>query len=129
LRTAHVAALGADRFCLTSVSSMQTNLIDRFHPLGDLIVVRPASTIHDGLIEVPEIVEGKHSHQPGDPEDSFIGEVVAVGPGDRLLHGKCTACGAENTLLLCRAGVSSHESWKGASFGACECGNTEWSLT
>lgn len=95
-----------------------------FQPLGDLILVRPLPW-RDGLIEIPEIIEGKHSHQPGDYQDSFVGEVVAVGPGDRLLHARCVTCGAEKALLACRAG-GHPPSWRSASFGACECGRRKW---
>jgi co-chaperonin GroES (HSP10) len=85
------------------------------------------SAIHDGLIEIPETIEGKHSHQPGDFQDSFIGEVVAVGPGDRRVHGNCLVCGAAKLLIVSQ--------WRGigrghGGFGLCGiCGGVAWRIT
>ena len=97
-----------------------------FQPLGDLILVREVSTIHDGLIQVPESVEGKYSHQPGDYQDGFIGEVVAVGPGDRLLYAQCRGCHGIQSRVLDRY---RRKQGHFGGFGACpSCQTSDWEL-
>ncbi len=74
--------------------------VRNFRPLRDMILVKPDNAPDMvGSIVVPQgaLPQGQ---QPGDYRDTFMGTVVAVGPGDRHIPFeslKCRACGKKRT--------------------------------
>jgi len=74
-----------------------------FRPLNDMILVKP--DLMDEKIGSIYIPQGalKAGDQPGDYEDSFIGTVVATGPGDQTATLRCTSCGRERTILVVKS--------------------------
>lgn len=62
-------------------------------PLGDLVLVRmlPEAEMHRNLIWIPQF-SGAHADRQLRPVLPSIGEVVAAGPGDKLLAMECSDC-------------------------------------
>ena len=106
---------------------MHTQKVMNFQPLGDLILVKPLSEYNNykGLLIIPD-GDTKHASRPGDWKNCFIGEVVATGPGDKLLHLKCGHCGHETTRLADRATLRAKAGRH--AFRACDCGNHDWAV-
>jgi co-chaperonin GroES (HSP10) len=98
-----------------------------FQPLNDLLLVKPITTYnHGGRIFIPDTIEHRHSHKPGDWSDTFVGVVVATGPGDKLLHLKCGHCGHETKRLADRATLREKRGLH--AFRACRCGKRDWAV-
>ncbi len=84
--------------------------VRNFRPLRDMILVLPDNAPDMvGLIVIPQgaLPQGQ---QPGDYRDTFMGTVVAVGPGDKHTPAaslKCRVCGEKRTyraiddMLVC----------------------------
>lgn len=93
--------------------------------LRDMILVRPLLP-RTGLVIVPDTTEGRTAFEAGEYRDSFEGIVIATGPGDVLLHGKCDGCGNERDLIPFERLGTEHS---GSSFGLCRrCGGVRWTL-
>jgi hypothetical protein len=93
--------------------------IERLRLLDDMILAKPLDT-YSAVLFLPRC-DAIRADRPGDSGDTFLAEVVAVGPGDRLIHGKCRSCGAEKRFLLNR---------RNSGFGECgACGSREWEQT
>lgn len=93
--------------------------------LDDRILVKPLTTLHqDSPIFIPATAEGRSASDPGNANDTFIGEVVATGPGDRLLHLECAQCKAERRVLADRADGRLRR--RTAAFRPCSCGAQNW---
>jgi len=90
-----------------------------FRPLGDMILVKPDHVADRiGSIVIPQgVLAG--ADRPGDYHDSFIGTVVATGPGDQLVILECKKCRKTRTRILNKRNVRS-----GISVGKCECGES-----
>ncbi len=93
-----------------------TPTIERFRLLGDMILAKPVEMTSKVLV-LPR-VDRTRADRPGSSADAFYADVVATGPGDRRLHGRCR-CGAEKIILVHR----------GKGFGRCECGSADWEVT
>ncbi len=92
--------------------------VRNFHPLRDMILVKPDNAPDMvGSIVIPQgaLPQGQ---QPGDWRDTFLGTVVAVGPGDKhtpFESLKCEVCG---------------KNWKRDEFldaYGCDCSPCRWS--
>jgi hypothetical protein len=94
-------------------------MLERLRLLNDLIAVKPLEMSYKSLV-LPQ-VDTTRADRPGDPDDTFLATVVATGPGDKLLHGKCRQCGAATKMIL-RSGSLK-------SFQTCSCGSTQFELT
>jgi hypothetical protein len=94
---------------------------------SDFLLVKPITTYnHGGRILIPDTIAHKHAHNPGDWSDTFIGVVVATGPGDRLLHLKCGHCGHETKRLADRATLRTAKNRH--AFRVCPCGKQDWAV-